>query len=134
MHFNLVGEFQAKDPRDTPPDYEFGETWLLSHFRTEVRRRAITGQLEEHVRATAAESAEKPRWQKVIEHANSLADERGMSREEFYATALIEFIEKRENERITEELNEVYGAEMDERQKEFQRQARDYRRRRLSAG
>lgn len=108
IHFNLVGEFQAKDPRDTPPGYEFGEMWLLSHFRTEVRRRAITSQLEEHVRATAAESAGKSRWQKIIEHANSLADERGMSREEFYSQALIEFIEKIENLRISEELNEAY--------------------------
>ncbi len=61
-----------------------------------------------YVRALTRASAEKPRWKKIIEHANSLADERGMSREQFYSTALIEFIEKIENLRITEELNEVY--------------------------
>jgi hypothetical protein len=71
-------------------------------------QRDAGGQLEMYVRALTRASAEKPRWKKIIEHANSLADERGMSREQFYSTALIEFIEKIENLRITEELNEVY--------------------------
>lgn len=61
-----------------------------------------------HVRTLAHSSAEKPRWQKIIEHADSLADERGMSREEFYSMALIELIEKFENERLTEEYNKDY--------------------------
>lgn len=67
-----------------------------------------TSQLETHMRAIANTSAEKPRWQKIIEHASSLADERGMTCEEFYSMALVEFIEKLENEKITEQLNEAY--------------------------
>jgi len=51
---------------------------------------------------------EKPPYQRIVEHANSLADEVGMEREQFYQAALIEYIEKLENARTTQELNQVY--------------------------
>lgn len=98
-----------QDPRDRPQDHEHGESWFLPHISEfEVRKRDAVGHLEKRVRTLAEKSAEKPRWQKIIEHANSLADEMEMSREQFYSTALIQFIEKLENARITNELNEVY--------------------------
>ena len=68
----------------------------------------MDGQLDAVIRSIANLSSEKPRWRKIVEHADSLADERGMTREQFYSKALIEFIEKIENLRVAEELNEVY--------------------------
>ena len=56
----------------------------------------------------AMNALEKPTYQRIVEHANSLADEVGMEREQFYQAALIEYIEKLENARTTQELNQVY--------------------------
>lgn len=74
-----------------------------------MRWRDATNQFEEYVRSSVRASADEPRGRKVLDHADSLADEVGMPREEFYLSALIEYIEKRENERISRELNEAYG-------------------------
>jgi serine phosphatase RsbU (regulator of sigma subunit) len=102
--------YHGDDPKDEPQEHGHEEQpWFLPRRRFNARDRDAASQLEKHVRALAAASAEKPRWQKIIEHANSLADEVGTSREEFYAAALIQYIEKRENERISRELNEAYG-------------------------
>ena len=53
------------------------------------------------------------RWSKITEHANRLADELGMTREQFYSEALIEFIEKTENQRLTEEYGRMEENEED---------------------
>lgn len=95
------------DPRDEPPK-EREEEPRFPSYGLRPRERSAFGYPGACVGAVAAASADRPRWQKIIEHANSLADERGISREQFYAMALIEFIEKIENLRITEELNEAY--------------------------
>ena len=102
-----ISEFQ-EDVRDRVRGRERDPWVYLAHLIFESRHREADNQLERHVGELAAASAEKPRWQKIIEHANSLADEAGMSREEFYSRALIELIEKLENARVTKELNEVY--------------------------
>ncbi len=74
----------------------------------EAKRSDTVNSLGTYVRALSRASAEQPRWQRIIEHADSLADRLEMSREEFYETALIEYIEKLENARISRELNEAY--------------------------
>lgn len=74
-----------------------------------MRWRDATNRFEEYVRSSVRASADESRGRKVLDHADSLADEMGMPREEFYLGALIEYIEKRENERIGRELNEAYG-------------------------
>lgn len=76
---------------------------IHSHKRGELRY--ITA----FVDALARLSNDKPRWQKITEHAESLAKESDMTLEEFYSTALIEFIEKSENERINKELTKAYA-------------------------
>lgn len=68
----------------------------------------------------------------LTKHANALADELGVSPEELYSSALIEFIERYENERLTRELNEVYGDGMEPEEKEFVQHVKEYHRRRLS--
>ncbi len=55
-----------------------------------------------------------------------------MSREQFYWTALIEFIEKIENERLTQEYNEAYDGRMEEEEKELLEDVKEYHRRRFS--
>jgi hypothetical protein len=100
-------EYQ-EDARDRARDHERDAWRLLAHYIFQAPKREAISQLEKHVRSIAEASAQKPRWQKIIEHANSLADELGMSREEFYSRALIDLIEKLENERLTEEYDEAY--------------------------
>lgn len=46
----------------------------------------------------------------VFRRAEELAAALGLSRNEVYAAALAEFIRERQEERITERLNEVYAA------------------------
>lgn len=92
---------RREQEKDRPEPLIFLHSWI---------GRAAIGQLEAQLRSIVDMSAEKPRWQKIIEHANSLADERGMTREEFYSMALVELIEKLENARISRELNEAYKA------------------------
>lgn len=45
----------------------------------------------------------------LTKHVSALADELGVSPEKLYSSALIEFIEKYENERIARELTEAYA-------------------------
>jgi metal-responsive CopG/Arc/MetJ family transcriptional regulator len=47
----------------------------------------------------------------LFEAAERFARERGMSRSELYATALRRYLEEHRSERITEQLDEIYGAE-----------------------
>lgn len=49
--------------------------------------------------------------EELFESAEKFARKRGMSRSELYATALRQYLEERRSERITERLDEVYGAE-----------------------
>lgn len=49
--------------------------------------------------------------EKLFESAERFARERGMSRSELYATALRHYLEEHRGERITERLDEIYGAE-----------------------
>lgn len=100
--------YQILDARDRPRERKREEPMPAWLFYEAVNRKALRGQLETRVRELAEASTEKPRWQKIIEHANSLADESGMSREQFYWMALAQLIEKFENVRISEELNEAY--------------------------
>lgn len=99
--------YHQHDPRDKPRKEREEAPYTTRCYFWPIEREAF-GQLGAYVNTLADVSAEKPRWLRIVEHANSLADKAGMSREEFYSKALIEFIEKTENLRITEELNEVY--------------------------
>ena len=47
----------------------------------------------------------------VFEAAESLARSLGMSRSELYSTAVREFVYRHFRRRVTERLNEVYGAD-----------------------
>lgn len=47
----------------------------------------------------------------IFEAAESLALSLGMSRSELYSTAVKEFVSRHIRRRITERLNEVYGAD-----------------------
>lgn len=47
----------------------------------------------------------------LFETAERLAREKGMSRSELYSTALRHYLEEHRSERITERLDEIYGAE-----------------------
>lgn len=49
--------------------------------------------------------------EELFESAERFARERGISRSELYATALRHYLEEHRGERITEKLDEVYGAE-----------------------
>ncbi len=49
--------------------------------------------------------------EELFESAERFAREQGMSRSELYATALLHYLEERRGERITERLDEIYGAE-----------------------
>ena len=49
--------------------------------------------------------------EELFESAERFARERGMSRSELYATALRHYLGERWGERITEQLDDVYGAE-----------------------
>ena len=64
--------------------------------------------------------------------ANIVAARLKVTHAQAYSEA-IALIEKRENEKLTEELNEVYGGELEPEEREFRQRAKDYRRRRLSA-
>src|SRR5215218_9113592 len=98
-----------EDARDRQRQQERKEPLpLFPHLKPILEKRDATSQLERYIRALATESAKKPRWQKIIEHANSLADELGVSRERFYWMALADYIEKLENARVTSELNDAY--------------------------
>lgn len=48
--------------------------------------------------------------EELFESAERFARERGMSRSELYATALRHYLEDHRGERITERLDEIYGA------------------------
>jgi len=47
----------------------------------------------------------------LFEEAEALAEDRGVSRSELYATALAEYVAKHRDAEVTEKLNEVYAAE-----------------------
>jgi hypothetical protein len=108
-----------KDDRDAPPPsdelYKFGEkeSRRISYWDDAWPRKDEAHQLEVLIRALAQTFAEKPRWQRIIEHANTLADELGVPRERFYADALVEFIEKTENERLIERYERIQENEED---------------------
>lgn len=95
--------------------------------------RGFVSEMEMYTNALASTFSEQPRWQRIIEHAHSLADERGMSREEFYSTALLALIEKYEDEKLTRAYDEAYDGEMEEEEEEMLRHVTAYNRRRLSA-
>lgn len=105
------------DPKDNP--WEQKRKRPPRAVLVNIRRRNMPDWPNNYVRPPSDAPAAKSRWQKIIEHANSLADEQGMSREEFYSTALIEHIEKIENERLTEEYNEAHRAMGEEENLEF---------------
>ncbi len=69
--------------------------------------RGLVSELEMYTNALASTFSEQPRWQGIVEHANSLADELGMSREQFYSTALLALIEKYEEDKLTRAYNEA---------------------------
>jgi hypothetical protein len=96
-----------KDPKDEQQE-ERGEPRHFWYVEFKPSGREPVGQLEMYMRSLAESPVEKPRWQKLVEHANSLADELKIPREQFYWTALVEYIEKLENARVTDELNEAY--------------------------
>ena len=53
---------------------------------------------------------------RVFESAEELAHRMGLSRSELYAIAIKSFVEKHRNDKVTEQLNEIYGeikAELD---------------------
>ena len=115
---NPVGSrgYQADKPRDRPNPRDL----LFASEELEPRRASprwygggqsyrIGSQMDAVIRSIANLSSGKPRWRKIVEHADSLAKESGMTREEFYSTALIEMIEKLENARINSELTETYA-------------------------
>lgn len=81
----------------------------FSILQMHSRKRDEFHHITAFVNALARISTEKPRWEKIVEHAESLAKESSITLEEFYSTALIEFIEKSENERINKELTEAYA-------------------------
>ena len=47
----------------------------------------------------------------LFEEAEALAEDRGVSRSELYATALAEYVAKHRDAEVTEKLNEVYTDE-----------------------
>ena len=49
--------------------------------------------------------------EELFESAEEFARRQGMSRSELYATALRHYLEEHRSERITERLDEIYGAE-----------------------
>jgi hypothetical protein len=126
--------YQDRDPRDAERKRREEGSFTVTHSDWGVPRVGKASATERYFRAVALTSKDRLRWRRMIEHANNLAQERGMTREEFYSKALIGLIEALENDKLAEELSEIYGTETDDQQKEFLRQARDYRRRRLSAG
>lgn len=81
----------------------------LHIFQIHSPKRGEFHNITAFVEALARLSNDKPRWQKITEHAESLANDSDMTLEEFYSTALIEFIEKSENERINRELTKAYA-------------------------
>ena len=102
------------DERDTRIPSE--QTWgaeerkklnATYHISSKTKRKQLA-HLESFITTLAEMSTEKARWQRIIEHANSLADELEMPHEQFYSTALIEYIGKLENEKFTRELDESY--------------------------
>lgn len=108
-----------KDERDARA-HSGGIWWLgekelprISYQKEPTPRREQTDHLESLIRLLAYTSTEKPRWQRIIEHANTLAAELGVPRERFYADALVEFIEKTENQRLTERYERIQEDEED---------------------
>lgn len=121
--YHLVDPRDKPDPRERVWELECGEPHHPPRLWLKVPKAAAAGPLEAAVRAVIDASNEKPRWQKIVEHANSLAERSEMTREQFYSTALIEFIERLENERIAKEMNEAYKGIDQEEDLEFLRRA-----------
>ncbi len=103
------------------------------HFGGAAQNRGYVSEIRMFAEALASAFSEQPKWQRIIERANFLADERGMPREQFYSTALIALIEKYEDEELTRAYNQAYEGEMEEEEEEIVRHVRAYHRRRLSA-
>ena len=57
---------------------------------------------------------------KVFFAAEDAAQEMGISRSSFYVNAITDYLEKNNGKRITEKLNEVYGNDDFDYQKEFE--------------
>lgn len=127
-----------EDERDTPTpkdrlwEHQRGKSTNVQRHAFKTREKGAVSWLGVPAKALGATSADEPSRQEIVEHANSLADELGMSREQFYWTALIEFIEKIENERLTQEYNEAYDGGMEEEEKELLEDVKEYHRRRFS--
>jgi hypothetical protein len=62
----------------------------------------------------------------LAKKADILAEELEVSRSQLYAMALSEFIERHENRRLLERLNEAYGDEPSEEEEEFLERMRVY--------
>lgn len=58
--------------------------------------------------------------------ADALARELGITRSDLYSRALAQFIQRRENELLLENLNEVYSEESDAEEREFLRWSKRY--------
>lgn len=101
-------ERDARVPSDAISWHGEKELPRISYHEGPTPRREQADHLESLIRLLAYSSTEKPRWQRIVEHANTLAAELGVSRERFYADALVEYIGKIENEKFTRELNASY--------------------------
>lgn len=64
--------------------------------------------------------------EKLARRADELARELGVTRSDLYSRALAEFLERRENELLLENLNDVYSEEQDADEEEFLRCSKRY--------
>lgn len=62
----------------------------------------------------------------LARRADELARDLGITRSDLYSRALAEFLERREDERLLENLNEVYSEEQDAEEREFLRRSKRY--------
>lgn len=122
----------APNPRDRLWERRNDELANIKRLGSKAPVKCAVGWPSMIVEAPKATSDDEPSRREIVEHANALADELGMSRQQFYLTALIELIEKIENERLTQEYNEAYGGGMEEEEEELLRSVKEYHRRRLS--
>lgn len=64
--------------------------------------------------------------------ADALARELGITRSDLYSRALTQFIERQENERLLQKLNEAHSGEgQDDEEEEFLKWSKEYSRRRF---
>ena len=62
----------------------------------------------------------------LTEHADTLADYLGVSRERLYSMTLAEFIERHESAQLTEEINQAYDEELEREDEQFLAHVKNY--------